>query len=69
MFDGIVSLAKACLENGIPVGLGTDTACPYVTQYDMWREPVLVCQILRRKRKVCAVFRDASERDFSRNRG
>jgi len=38
VFDGIISLAKACLENGIPVGLGTDTACPYVTQYDMWRE-------------------------------
>lgn len=38
VFDGIIYLAKACLENGIPVGLGTDTACPYVTQYDMWRE-------------------------------
>ena len=38
VFDGIISLAKACLENGIPVGVGTDTACPYVTQYDMWRE-------------------------------
>ena len=30
--------AKACLENGIPVGLGTDTGCPYITPYDMWRE-------------------------------
>ncbi len=38
VFDGIVSCAKACLENGIPVGLGTDTGCPYVTHYDMWRE-------------------------------
>ena len=38
VFDGIISLAKACLANGIPVGLGTDTACPYVTQYDMWHE-------------------------------
>ena len=38
VFDGIISLAKACLKNGISVGLGTDTACPYVTQYDMWRE-------------------------------
>ena len=38
VFDGIISLAKECLKNGIPVGLGTDTACPYVTQYDMWRE-------------------------------
>ncbi len=41
VFDGIIALAKACLENGIPVGLGTDTACPYVTQYDMWRELAL----------------------------
>ena len=30
--------AKACLANGIPVGLGTDTGCPYITHYDMWRE-------------------------------
>ena len=22
----------------IPVGLGTDTGCPYITHYDMWRE-------------------------------
>ena len=38
VFEGIVALAKACLENGIPVGLGTDTSCPYITHYDMWRE-------------------------------
>ena len=38
VMDGIVGCAKACLEAGIPVGLGTDTACPYVTQYDTWRE-------------------------------
>lgn len=38
VFNGILDCAKACLENGIPVGLGTDTGCPYVTHYDMWRE-------------------------------
>lgn len=38
VFDGIIACAKACLENNIPVGLGTDTGCPYVTHYDMWRE-------------------------------
>lgn len=38
VFDGIIELAKACLANGIPVGLGTDTGCPYITHYDMWRE-------------------------------
>lgn len=38
VFEGIIECAKACLENGIPVGLGTDTGCPYITHYDMWRE-------------------------------
>ena len=38
VFEGIVDCAKACLENNIPVGLGTDTGCPYITHYDMWRE-------------------------------
>ena len=38
VMDGIVGCAKACLDAGIPVGLGTDTACPYVTQYGTWRE-------------------------------
>lgn len=38
VFQGIIDCAKACLENDIPVGLGTDTGCPYVTHYDMWRE-------------------------------
>lgn len=38
VFEGIIHCAKACLEAGIPVGLGTDTGCPYITHYDMWRE-------------------------------
>lgn len=38
VFTGIIACAKACLEQGISVGLGTDTGVPYVTHYDMWRE-------------------------------
>lgn len=38
VFDGMLQCARLCMKNGIPVGLGTDTACPYVTQYDTWRE-------------------------------
>lgn len=38
VFDGIVECSKKCLKEGIPVGLGTDTGCPYITHYDMWRE-------------------------------
>ena len=38
VLDGIIDCAKACLAAGIPVGLGTDTGCPYITHYDMWRE-------------------------------
>ncbi len=36
--EGIVQSARDALAAGIPVGLGTDSSCPYVTQYDMWRE-------------------------------
>ena len=38
VLEGIIECAKACLAAGIPVGLGTDTGCPYITHYDMWRE-------------------------------
>ena len=38
VFDGVVESAKTALANGIPVGLGNDVGCPYVTQYDFWRE-------------------------------
>lgn len=35
---GIIDSAREALDADIPVGLGTDSSCPYVTQYDMWRE-------------------------------
>lgn len=38
--DGIISAARSALENNIPVGLGNDVGCPYVTHYDFWRELV-----------------------------
>ena len=38
VFDGVVDSAKTALANGIPVGLGNDVGCPYITQYDFWRE-------------------------------
>ncbi len=38
VMDGIIACAKACLAEGIPVGLGTDSGCPFITHYDMWRE-------------------------------
>lgn len=40
VMDGVIDCAKKALQNGITVGLGTDTACPFVTHYDMWRELV-----------------------------
>ena len=38
VFNGMIDCARACLAAGITVGLGTDTGCPYITHYDMWRE-------------------------------
>ena len=29
---------KVALENDIPVVLGNDVGCPWITQYDFWRE-------------------------------
>lgn len=38
VFEGIVDCAKTAIVNGIPVVLGNDVGCPWVTQYDFWRE-------------------------------
>ena len=38
VLDGIIESAKACIENGIPVGLGSDVSCPFVVHYNFWRE-------------------------------
>ena len=38
LLENMIECIKACLEDGVPVGLGTDTGCPFVTHYDMWRE-------------------------------
>jgi imidazolonepropionase-like amidohydrolase len=40
VFDGIINCSKAALENGIPVALGNDVGCPWISQYDFWRELV-----------------------------
>ena len=38
VFKGIISCSKTALDNGIPVVLGNDVGCPWITQYDFWRE-------------------------------
>ena len=38
VFQGIIDCAKAAVENDIPVVLGNDVGCPWITQYDFWRE-------------------------------
>lgn len=38
VFEGIIDCAKAAIANDIPVLLGNDVGCPWITQYDFWRE-------------------------------
>ena len=52
VFEGIVQAAKQALAAGIPVGLGTDSSCPYITQYDMWREVVYFERIVGASRQM-----------------
>ena len=40
VFEGIVACSKAALAAGIPVALGNDVGCPWISQYDFWRELV-----------------------------
>lgn len=40
VFEGIRDMAQAALDNGIPLALGNDVGCPWITQYDFWRELV-----------------------------
>lgn len=62
VINGIVEGAKTALDNGIPVGLGNDTSCAYVTQYDYWRELVLFkehCDVTNRFALYTATLRNA----------
>ncbi|WP_417118460.1 amidohydrolase family protein [Olsenella phocaeensis] len=40
VFDGIRECSKAALAAGVPVALGNDVGCPWIAQYDFWRELV-----------------------------
>ena len=36
--DNMTQGAKDCIEHDILLGMGTDSSCPFATQYNMWRE-------------------------------
>ena len=40
VFEGIIANAKAAITAGIPMALGNDVGCPWISQYDFWRELV-----------------------------
>ena len=53
LLEGIVDATKKCLQNGITVGLGTDTVCPFITHYDAWRELEYLHYLCGIDRKDC----------------
>lgn len=40
VFDGICKCSASAIQNNIPIALGNDVGCPYITHYDFWRELV-----------------------------
>lgn len=40
VLNGFIEGTKAAIKNNIPVGLGNDVGCPWISQYDFWRELV-----------------------------
>ena len=47
LLNGMIEFSEKCLKKGIQVGLGTDTGCPLVTHYDMWRELVYFTKCIK----------------------
>ena len=53
LLEGIIQATKDCIKEGIKVGLGTDTVCPFITHYDMWRELEYLHYLCGVDRKKC----------------
>lgn len=47
----MIDAARSALDAGIPVGLGTDSSCPFCTQYGFWRELAYFEKYLRVSKK------------------
>lgn len=47
LLSGMIDFTRKCLSKDILVGLGTDTGCPLVTHYNMWRELVFLTKCLQ----------------------
>lgn len=72
LLEGIIDATKACIKAGVRVGLGTDTVCPYVTHYDMWRELEYLhylCEIDRRHCLYMATLNNAEIIDVADETG
>lgn len=63
LMQSMIKGTKKCLEAGVKVGLGTDTGCPYITHYDMWRELEyfhLFCDVSREEALYAATLSNAT---------
>lgn len=45
--EGMKEGALKCIEENIPLGLGTDAGCPWTTHYNTWREICYFIQFLK----------------------
>lgn len=52
LLNGMVDGVKKCIANNIKVGVGTDTVCPYITHYDLWRELEYIHKFIGLDRKA-----------------
>ncbi len=72
LLEGIIDATKKCLKAGAKVGLGTDTVCPFITHYDMWRELEYVhylCDVDRKDALYLATLNNAEIIDVDKETG
>ncbi len=72
LLEGIIQATKDCIKEGIKVGLGTDTVCPFITHYDMWRELEYLhylCDVDRKKCLYMATLNNAEIIELDKQTG
>lgn len=66
--EGIIDCAKKAIANDIPVVLGNDVGCPWITQYDFWRELFYFHKYVGVSNHIRALHRNRPRRRDGRNR-
>ena len=65
VLQGIIDCSKNALENNIPVALGNDVGCPWISQYDFWRELVYFTKYVKADNRLALYIATKGNADLA----